>query len=157
MKKTVCILLSLVILFTLAGCSSGSTAEKEDSKTAETAGKIDVDLTLLSSTMVYSEVYNMMTTPDDYKGKTVKMKGSFSIYQALDENGEPVEGAPVYYACVIADATACCQQGLEFVLENPGDYPDEPGSEITVEGEFQTYYEEQNLYCHLVNARMCEA
>ena len=28
----------------------------------------DVDLTVLSSTMVYSEVYNMMVSPDNYKG-----------------------------------------------------------------------------------------
>ena len=156
MKKTVCILLSLVILFTLAGCSSGGTAaEKEDTKTA--AEKPDVDLTALSSTMVYSEVYNMMTEPDDYIGKTVKMSGQFSVYQMLDEDGNPVEGAPVYYACVIADATACCQQGLEFVLDNPDDYPAEAGTEITVEGVFKTYYEEQNMYCHLVNAHLCEA
>ena len=41
----------------------------------------DVDLTTLSSTMVYSEVYNMMTAPSDYIGKNVKMKGNFSYYQ----------------------------------------------------------------------------
>ena len=31
---------------------------------------------MLSSTMVYSEVYNMMVDPESYIGKTVKMDGS---------------------------------------------------------------------------------
>ena len=38
---------------------------------SENADNFDVDLTNLSSTMVYSEVYNMMSTPENYIGKTV--------------------------------------------------------------------------------------
>ncbi|MBP5330416.1 MAG: hypothetical protein J6Y89_01015 [Lachnospiraceae bacterium] len=30
--------------------------------------------------MVYSEVYNMMVSPEDFIGKTVKMKGPFAYY-----------------------------------------------------------------------------
>lgn len=59
---------------------------------------IDVDLTALSSTMVYSEVYNMMTSPEDYIGKTVKMKGMYSVYH--DESTDKY-----YFACIIKDAT----------------------------------------------------
>ncbi len=111
---------------------------------------IDIDLTMLSSTMVYSEVYNMMMTPDDYLGKTVKMNGSFSVYHD--------EAADVYYfACIIADATACCSQGIEFVLAGdysyPEDYP-ELGEEITVTGVFDTYIEGEYQYCTLRNASM---
>lgn len=160
MKKTVSLILVLVTVASFAGCGArkdNSAAKAENTQNvAANAEKraIDVDLTALSSTMVYSEVYNMMMSPEDYIGKTVKMSGQFSVYQATDENGSPIEGAPVYYACVIADATACCQQGLEFVLTDPDTYPEEAGSEITVEGIFQTYYEEQNLYCHLVDAQI---
>ena len=67
-----------------------------------------VDLTKLSSTMVYSEVYNMLYTPDDYIGKTVKMKGAFAYY-------EDPETKEQYFACIIADAMACCSQGLDFI------------------------------------------
>ena len=115
---------------------------------------IDVDLTKLSSTMVYSEVYNMMTEPEAYLGKTVRMKGQFALYQATDANGQPMP-EQIYFACVIADATACCQQGLEFILAGDYQYPDDyplPGAEITVAGEFRTYMEGQYRYCHLVNA-----
>lgn len=113
-----------------------------------------VDLTALSSTMVYAEVYNMMLKPEDYIGKTVKMRGQFSIYQAVLEDGTPSEDE-IYYACVIADATACCEQGIEFLWGGehryPEDYP-ELGSDITVTGEFQTYEEDGLMYCQLVEA-----
>ena len=121
------------------------------------AGKVDVDLTVLSSTMVYSEVYNMLYFyPEDYYGKTVKMTGQFNVYQWVDESGV-VADMPVAYACIISDATACCAEGMEFVLKDdlayPDDYP-ELGAEITVIGEFQPYEENGVTWYHLVNARL---
>lgn len=119
---------------------------------AQASGEPDVDLTTLSSTMVYSEVYNMMCEPDRYLGKRIKMNGQFAVYE------NPNTGA-VYTACIIMDATACCSQGLEFVLAGepsyPADYP-EPGTEITVVGTFQTYEENGYMDYHLVDAEMTE-
>ncbi len=119
----------------------------DDAVLSNTEG-IDIDLTTLSSTMVYSEVYNMMNVPEDYIGKTVKMEGSFAYYH--DEANDQY-----YFACVISDAAACCAQGMEFVLEGdytfPEDYPEE-GETIRVAGEFDTYYEGQYQYCTLRNA-----
>ena len=65
--------------------------------------QIDVDLTQLSSTMVYAEVYNMMTSPETYIGKIVKMDGTFAYYH--DKTTDQY-----YFACLIQDATACCSQ-----------------------------------------------
>ena len=77
---------------------------------------VDVDLTVLSSTMVYSEVYNMLyNDPAHYLGKTVKARGRFSIYQLVTDG--VLQPDPVSYACIISDATACCAEGMEFVLE----------------------------------------
>ena len=145
MKKLFCVLVALLMALSAVGCG-------KDSPTTETANaeSCDVDLTQLSSTMVYSEVYNMMTTPDDYRGKTVKMSGNFAIYQ------DQITGQ-IYFACVIADATACCSQGLEFVLEGDHTYPDdypELNSVITVTGVFDTYEENGNIYCQLIHAKM---
>ena len=136
--------------------SQNQTTEKESesapatSNPAQSADGIDVDLTKLSSTMVYSEVYNMMVSPDSYIGKTVKMNGQFSYYEDPETKAQ-------YFACIIADATACCSQGLEFVLAGdhtyPKDYP-ELGSEITVIGTFNIYTENGYQYCGLVNATM---
>ena len=56
---------------------------------------------------------------------------------------------------MIPDATACCSQGIEFLLDGnytyPNDYP-QIGTEITVEGVFDTYYEGAYRYCQLINA-----
>ncbi len=114
------------------------------------AGNIDVDLTILSSTMVYSEVYSMMSYPEEYIGKTVKMEGPFSVYH--DE-----ASGNYYFACIIRDATACCAQGIEFVLKDERSYPDdypEVGAEIRVVGVFDTYLEGGYTYCTLRNAEL---
>ncbi|MBQ7706553.1 MAG: hypothetical protein IJT72_02090 [Lachnospiraceae bacterium] len=112
--------------------------------------EIDVDLTKLSSTMVYSEVYNMMVDPESYEGKTIKAYGPFSVY--TDETT-----GKVYFACIIQDATACCSQGLEFQLAGdytyPEDYPN-VGDMITVTGEFSTYTEDGYLYVSLLDAKL---
>ena len=151
MKKLFCLLMIVVLLCALAACGSANDAESSSPEAAE-ANSIDVDLTKLSSTMVYSEVYNMMYTPDDYIGKTVKMRGQFAYYEAPDTKSQ-------YFACIIADATACCSQGLEFVLTGehtyPKDYP-ELGSEITVTGIFELYEENGLQYCRLTDAEMVE-
>ncbi len=111
---------------------------------------IDVDLTKLSATMVYSEVYNMMVYPETYVGKTVKMNGMFNyLYDEVKDI--------YYFSCVIMDATACCAQGLEFVttedFKYPDDYP-EFGGDITVIGVFDIYMEGNSMYCTLRNAKI---
>ena len=119
-----------------------------DATAGAPAGNIDVDLTVLSSTMVYSEVYNMMVSPEEYVGKTVKMNGLFTYYH--DE-----ATGNYYFACIIQDATACCAQGIEFVLTNDYTYPDdypEVNAEICVVGVFDTYQEGNYTYCMLRNA-----
>lgn len=128
-------------------------ASKEPSKTSGqevTQGTADVDLTTLSSTLVYSEVYNMMVSPDEYVGKTIKMQGSFQYFRDEMTGNE-------YFSCLIKDATACCAQGIEFVLAGdyvyPNDYP-EINSEITVYGIFDTYMEGEYMYCTLRNAQL---
>ena len=184
MKQLLCLLLA--VCMTLSLCACGKDSEKDagndmpssdvevsaptesipTSKEQETpgeskpshpsAGKVDVDLTVLSSTMVYAEVYNMLyNDPESYLGKTVRARGEFSIYQLVVDG--VLQPDPVAYACIIADATACCAEGMEFVPEGdltyPEDYP-ELGAEITVIGEFQSYEENGMTWYHLVNARL---
>lgn len=138
-----------------ANVPAESAALTETTQASKSAG-IDIDLTALSSTMVYSEVYNMMVTPENYIGKTVKMRGQLEIAQPLDADGNP-DPQRIYFSCVIADATACCAQGIEFVLAGehkyPEDYP-QPGAEITVSGTFRTYEEDGYIYGQLYDAEM---
>ena len=121
---------------------------KQTSENIPEYKKVDIDLTELSSTLVYSEVYNMMSVPEEYIGKTVRMEGDFYTYYAENQN-------QYYFACIIRDATACCAQGIEFVLAGdyvyPNDYPEE-GSFVRVTGVFDTYVDEPYTYCTLRNA-----
>lgn len=184
MKRLFCLLLAVCMMVFLCSCGKGGgedagndalSSDEEASASAEiiptpnqqetpeksgqaqpSAGKVDVDLTVLSSTMVYSEVYNMLyNDPAYYLGKTVKARGEFSIYQLVTDG--VLQPNPVSYACIISDAAACCAEGMEFVLEGnytyPDDYP-ELGAEITVIGEFQSYEENGMIWYHLVNARL---
>ena len=148
MKKLILILSALVLVAALTACSSKTAATGTTETAAKAAQNIDVDLTQMSSTMIYSEVQNMMLKPVDYVGKTVKMQGAFSVSE-IGENR--------YFACIIKDATACCAQGIEFDWAGdhsyPADYPKD-GSDITVTGEFTTYNEGQQQYCQLKNAEL---
>ncbi len=148
MKKLILILAALVLIAALTACSGKTVATGTTETAAKAAQNIDVDLTQMSSTMIYSEVQNMMLKPADYVGKTVKMQGAFSVSE-IGENR--------YFACIIKDATACCAQGIEFDWAGdhsyPADYPKD-GSDITVTGEFTTYNEGQQQYCQLKNAEL---
>lgn len=138
MKKWIWLLLLALLVSALSACGG------DDAIPA--GADADVDLTQLSSTMLYSEVYSMVYEPEKYEGKTVKITGGFSVYE--------VQGR-IVFACLVPDATQCCAQGLEF---EPGDgyvYPDDfpaPGTEITVLGTFTSRREESggNYYLSLV-------
>jgi len=90
-----------------------------------------MDMTFMSSTVIYSEVLNMMTNPEEYAGKTIRITGLFATGE--DDDGNLVVG------CIIPDATQCCAQGVQFFWNGehkfPDDYPQE-GETITVEGVF---------------------
>jgi uncharacterized membrane protein YcgQ (UPF0703/DUF1980 family) len=92
----------------------------------------------------------MMTNPDSYKGKSVRAKGTFSYFKD-DATGKE------YFAVLVQDATACCAQGIEFVLKGdykyPQDYP-EQDTEITVSGRFDCYSEGEYSYIQLLDADM---
>lgn len=164
MKKSVLIFLAAVLVFVFTACGNGNSEEiqsggsedasmpaeeiKNNPEIMKNREKETVDLTLLNSTMVYSEVYNMLVSPEQYIGKTIIIKGQFAVYEGTD-NGK------LYFACIVADATACCSQGIEFVLEGeysyPEDYP-EIGDEITVRGTFDRYEENGAVYIQLTDA-----
>ncbi len=122
------------------------TLESESSLLADTS--VDIDLTVMSPTMIYAEVLNMMMEPIEYENKAVKMQGVCGTYR--DEKTDKI-----YYACIIQDATQCCSQGLEFVLDenqySESDYPAE-GEQITVKGTFSTYEENGGTYLTMKDA-----
>ena len=108
-------------------------------------GNIDMDLTQMNSTMIYSVIYDLMIKPNDYYGKTLMVDGYFDtvVNEQLGVR---------YYFVVVPDATACCAQGLEFKLPEgtvyPDDYP-EPGTDIRVQGVLGSYEENGQAYAYI--------
>lgn len=49
---------------------------------AKNHSQIDIDLTKMSSTMVFTEVFNMLMSPEEYTNKTIKAKGNFQVYES---------------------------------------------------------------------------
>lgn len=131
----------------VAGDAGKGKSSKSKSKTK--GNKIDVDLNNLNANVVYSQVFLMMTEPDKFIGKRIRMSGQFNVYAA--QEGNP-SGVTEYYAIIIADAQACCQQGIEFVW--PGHtYPEgfpEVKSNASVTGIFEVYEENGKKYCRLI-------
>ena len=146
MKKLFLIALLGLTVLALAAC--GNVQASEAAVLQATEAQPDLDLTKLSGTVVYSQVYDMISAPDSYMGQRIKINGGFSYFQDPDTKQE-------YFAAIIADATACCAQGIEFVWKGehayPADYPP-LGTDITVTGAFDTYFEGDNMYVRLVDA-----
>ncbi|MBQ8928595.1 MAG: hypothetical protein IJ055_10045 [Oscillospiraceae bacterium] len=155
------LLLCLPLLCCLTACSSPvqeapavqesvqSDAAPDFSALPGADPSVDIDLTAMSGTMVYSQVYDMAYAPDAYIGRSVKVTGPFAVYHD-ESNGQD------YFAVLIPDAAACCTQGMEFDWEGhtyPDDYPEE-GSQITVSGTFSTYEENGTTYCCLLHAQL---
>ena len=116
----------------LSETSQAASVQDDSSVSAQASGDV-VDLTKLNGTMMYSQVFDMMSNPQ-----------------------KPIPDR-IYCSCVIADATACCSQGLEFDLANkPASLEDYPaaGDDIEVSGTFSTYDEGGFTYCRLINAAM---
>ncbi len=96
--------------------------------------EIDVDLTVLSSTLVASQVYDMLSYPEAYTGDVVKMAGQFTYFLDINTNKK-------YYSCLVADAAECCETGIEFTWEafdDPANLPEDL-SNIEVIGALRTY------------------
>lgn len=129
----------------LPAVGSGTQDEENKSDSEKENNDNLVDLTVLSSTMVYAEVYNMMSYPEDYLGKTIKMIGLY--YPGYFEQTDKT-----YHFAVIADAAACCSQGIEFIWNGehkyPDDYPEE-GSIIEITGIFKSYEESGETYYYV--------
>ena len=112
--------------------------------------EIDMDLSQLSGTVVYAQIYQLAIHPEDYIGKIIRLSGWYDVFVDSDTGA-------VYTVCFIPDATACCAQGIEFVWGGEHSFPDsypESGAEIMVTGRFETYFEGEWEYMHLVDAEL---
>lgn len=111
------------------------------------AAAVDIDLTKMSSTMVYSTVFNMVNNPAKFVGKTMRMRGEYTTYHiSIDD---PTQ---IIHACIVRDAAGCCSQGLEFVLTDKK-YPTGAG-EITVVGTISVQKISGKYVCYLKDSAL---
>lgn len=161
MKKNISVLLILCLISSaFVGCSiKAGTADSPTGSDENAAvlnqqyvlpenpqiGDDNIDLTRMSSTMVLAQVYSLTQHPEEFIGKTIKLKGTY--YSTYDEETEKN-----YFFAVISDATACCQQGLEFIWNGehnfPDDYP-EDYTEVEISGVFSSYEELGQTYYYI--------
>ena len=148
MKK---LLVSLMVLCALAGCSGGASAPSDSSGEVTDADVVEVtqeavdteaeehvdeiDLTVMSPTMLFAEVVNMTRTPKKYDGATVTLRGGLMIL-AVD-----LETGVGSYSCYVEDATKCCQRGIGFTIDRPLEDTSilVEGTEVIIRGTFEIY------------------
>ena len=143
---------SIFLILTFTACNKKTSentvvelSQSDSIETTATTGKIDLDLTQMSATMIYSTIFDMLIMPEDYVEKNIKVKGWFQTYT------DPYT-AELYYAVVVPDATACCQQGLEFVWKGEHKYPEDfpkVGADITVTGLYKLIENDGITYNYL--------
>ncbi len=146
MKKSMLVVLLCLAAALLTACAASGQGGEETPSTPA----FDMDLTVLSDTVLYAQVYNMLSEYDVWLGKVIRLPGTYTAMEDLDRG-------VVYHACVISDATACCALGIEFVRAGeyawPDDYP-EMGANIVVTGRLEQYDEDGTTYLHLVDATL---
>jgi len=138
-----CFMSCLWAFFSLCGAGAEMPAPEDPQM-------VDLDLSEMSGTVVYAQVYNMMYDPNAYLGKIIRMAG---YYNYFDDQANGI----VYHACIVPDATACCAQGIEFVWAGDHKWPDEYpeiGTDIIVTGRLEIYEENGSKYLHLVDAEL---
>ena len=128
-KRTLPFVLTLVLLTVLiSGCGSSNEG-------GSSGDDIDVNLSVLSATMLFAEIINIMNSPEDYLGQVIKIHGEyFNFYH--EEDNEYIHFVQIF------DEMGCCEQGFQFrVNENFGSPEElfEIGEGIEIIGIFQSY------------------
>jgi len=115
-SKIIAALLPLLITVFIAGCASSGASRTTD----RDAVHVDVDLTVLSETVLSAELMNIIVNSDDYIGKTIRVAGTY-FYIFYEPTGQ------IYHYVITKQGDACCQEGLEFIWNGehvfPDDYP----------------------------------
>lgn len=152
-------LLILLCILVLAGCSqkqektdtdmTAVIVEEQETVTPVSLEEVDVDMTEMSSILAFATVNEIAENVDAYVGQTIRIKGIYNRYYNPRNDF-------YYFVCTVVDNTACCSQGLEFILDEsyvfPDDYP-EVNEEITVTGTIGSYTEGNYKFCNIINAR----
>lgn len=108
----------------------------EENMNASTKGNYDYDLTDNDMDMNYVIVAMIAEDPSSFEGIKIKIKGTAVDLETTDTSGFD-------HYVVINDKQACCQQGLQYILEDTNQEYPKSTEEITVEGELSVFNSEE--------------
>lgn len=111
---------------------NGSASENES---ANASGQ-SYDLTANDADMNYVIVAMIAEDPKSFEGVKIKLKGIATDLETTDTSG-------IDHYVLINDRQACCQQGLQYILEDKNQKYPKDKEEITVEGELAVYNSEE--------------
>ena len=107
---------------------NGSASENE----SPNASGQSYDLTANDADMNYVIVAMIAEDPKSFEGVKIKLQGIATDLETTDTSG-------IDHYVLINDRQACCQQGLQYILEDKNAKYPKDKEEITVEGELAVY------------------
>lgn len=149
LKKSCIFVLVIFICLSFTGCSCGKSNEEQENLVQT----IDIDMSEFNKQMTYAEVLAIHMSPEDYLGKTIKLRGTFDFYYELDKNSNPIPDK-LHLGIIVTDAMECCSLPIDFILKKQDNIEDLPeqGTEITVTGILEQYKEPWGAFLYLSNA-----
>lgn len=135
--------IAFVLLVSGCSCSKNDSAKPAQANAPADERKFDIDLTQENATMAWTLAYYMDQNPDDYTGMHVRIAGRFGYVK------DPATNQDIP-ACIVTDATACCQMRFEFA-QSAGPFPTE-GTQIILTGDMATVEHVGKKYCNLEGA-----
>lgn len=117
---------------------NGSNSENESNSenASPNASGQSYDLTANDADMNYVIVAMIAEDPKSFEGVKIKLQGIATDLETTDTSG-------IDHYVLINDRQACCQQGLQYILEDENAKYPKDKEEITVEGVLDVYNSEE--------------
>lgn len=111
--------------------NQGENASNSENESPNASGQ-SYDLTANDADMNYVIVAMIAEDPKSFEGVKIKLKGIATDLETTDTSG-------IDHYVLINDRQACCQQGLQYILEDKKQSYPKDKEEITVEGVLDVY------------------
>lgn len=115
--------------------NQGTDDSQSENASSNTNGQ-SYDLTANDADMNYVIVAMIAEDPKSFVGVKIKLSGIATDLETTDTSG-------IDHYVLINDRQACCQQGLQYVLEDKNEKYPKDKEEVTVEGVLDVYNSEE--------------
>ena len=111
--------------------NQGEDASNSEDESQNASGQ-SYDLTANDADMNYVIVAMIAEDPKSFEGVKIKLQGIATDIETTDTSG-------IDHYVLINDRQACCQQGLQYILEDKEEKYPKDKEEVTVEGVLDVY------------------